>query len=320
MGRGKTWLLDTFFAAVPGPAKKRVHFHDFFRSLHLAVRRHRDEHDAIAHAVSDLLAGCRLLCFDEFHVHDVGDAMHATHLLRDLFARGVVLVCTSNYPPSGLLPDPLFHDRFLPGIQLLETHLDVFEVAGPRDYRRSGGAGKAGFAAGMFASPGDDRHLAGLGLVPPAEAEATLVPLRSHAIAARDAPAVRQSDRHPVRPGAAAGAGRTGPARRGARGPGSRPRHRPHRQPAFPAPPGRRRPAPTVPAFARKCPHRRSGRTFFPLCAQHHGASGAPPGGPHPPRGGIVILSAARIRARTRSVLFGHRDRKAPQALRVAGR
>jgi cell division protein ZapE len=111
VGRGKSWLLDTFFEAValPPERRRRVHFHAFFRQLHEAVRRHRDAHSwhAVDAAVSELAHGVELLCFDEFHVHDPGDAMLVTRLLHELHARKVLLVSTSNYPPAGLLPNPL---------------------------------------------------------------------------------------------------------------------------------------------------------------------------------------------------------------------
>ncbi|WP_406283569.1 cell division protein ZapE [Embleya sp. NBC_00896] len=180
VGRGKSWLLDTFFEAVALPAehRTRVHFHAFFRRLHEAVRRHRDdhghEHSAIDAAVSELLGDVELLCFDEFHVHDPGDAMLVTRLLRELHARGVVLVTTSNYPPAGLLPNPLYHHLFEPTIREIEQRMDVATVAGPRDYRTLPGAAAAdtAFTRGAILWPGDPEQLRGEGLEPPAPAEA----------------------------------------------------------------------------------------------------------------------------------------------------
>lgn len=137
VGRGKTWLADRYVELVPTSRVRRVHFHDFFADLHRAVHRHRDAPHAVAAAVDELVGGLDLLCFDELHVHDPGDAMLVTRLLRDLVRRRTALVATSNYPPEGLLPDPRFHELFGPGIALLETHLDVVPVAGPVDHRTS---------------------------------------------------------------------------------------------------------------------------------------------------------------------------------------
>nr|BFE50974.1 hypothetical protein GCM10017745_44010 [Saccharothrix mutabilis subsp. capreolus] len=94
--------------------------------------------------------------------------MLVLRLLESLRARGVVLMVTSNYPPSGLLPNPLHHDRFLPGIALVEASMDVVEVAGPRDYRRTPvGAPRSVFETGVWCSPGTDAQLAALGLARP---------------------------------------------------------------------------------------------------------------------------------------------------------
>ncbi|MFI6584898.1 cell division protein ZapE [Embleya sp. NPDC050493] len=180
VGRGKTWLLDAFFAAVPLPAERRtrVHFHAFFRRLHEAVDRHRDdhgpEHSAVDAAVSELVGDVDLLCFDEFHVHDPGDAMLVTRLLREVHARGVVLVCTSNYPPAGLLPDPLHHHLFEPTIREIEERMAVVTVAGPQDYRALPRAGTVvtGFGRGAVLWPGDPEQLRGQGLLPPIPDEA----------------------------------------------------------------------------------------------------------------------------------------------------
>ncbi|MBC2641787.1 MULTISPECIES: cell division protein ZapE [unclassified Rhodococcus (in: high G+C Gram-positive bacteria)] len=144
VGRGKTWLMDGFFRSAPGP-KRRVHFHDFFRGLH-ADAHHLGSIDL---AVDAALGDVRLLCFDEFHLHDVGDAMLVARLLKALFARGITLVVTSNYPPGGLLPNPLFHHLFAPTIAVLEQHLTVVRVAGPVDYRTVTSA-EGGFGLGRF--------------------------------------------------------------------------------------------------------------------------------------------------------------------------
>ncbi|MFJ7790812.1 cell division protein ZapE [Pseudomonas sp. NPDC096925] len=135
VGRGKSWLLDGFFQAVPVQAKRRLHFHDFFARLHQAVHRHRALDDALGAALDELVGDCRVLCFDEFHVHDIGDAMLLTRLFNALFSRGVFLLVTSNYAPEGLLPNPLYHERFLPVIRLINSAMEVLEVGGDTDFR-----------------------------------------------------------------------------------------------------------------------------------------------------------------------------------------
>ncbi|MBT9302344.1 cell division protein ZapE [Pseudomonas sp. TAE6080] len=135
VGRGKSWLLDGFYQALPWPDKQRVHFHDFFARLHRGMFAHRQQADALAATLDQLLDGCRVLCFDEFHVHDIGDAMLITRLFKALFQRGILVLLTSNYPPQGLLPNPLYHQRFKPVIDLIGARMDVMQVSAPHDYR-----------------------------------------------------------------------------------------------------------------------------------------------------------------------------------------
>lgn len=132
VGRGKSWLLDGFFQALPMAEKQRVHFHDFFAHLHRGMFTHRQQRDALGVTLDELLDGCRVLCFDEFHVHDIGDAMLISRLFKALFRRGVWVLVTSNYPPAGLLPNPLYHQRFKPVIELISARMDVMEVSAPR--------------------------------------------------------------------------------------------------------------------------------------------------------------------------------------------
>ncbi len=164
VGRGKSFLLDGFFAALPFAEKRRVHFHAFFRELHERMFRQPPGIDALATILDELLEDCRLLCFDEFHVHDIGDAMLITRLFKALFSRGVVLITTSNYPPEGLLPNPLYHERFLPAIRLIESHMDILSVAGPQDYRSASPAEPDPFGAGAYLWPGSAAQRAQLGL------------------------------------------------------------------------------------------------------------------------------------------------------------
>jgi len=135
VGRGKSWLLDGFFQALPIEEKQRLHFHEFFARLHQGMFSHRDHHDPLATTLDELLNDCRVLCFDEFHVHDIGDAMLIARLFKALFRRGILLLVTSNYPPEGLLPNPLYHARFKPVIDLINARMQVMEVGGPHDYR-----------------------------------------------------------------------------------------------------------------------------------------------------------------------------------------
>ncbi|MEV6274305.1 cell division protein ZapE [Nocardia sp. NPDC051832] len=146
-GRGKTMVLDRFYGSVASDRKRRFHFHDFFARLHRAAH----EFGSIDQGIDHLLGRARLVCFDEFHVHDIGDAMLIARLLDALFARHILLVVTSNYPPAGLLPNPLFHERFEPAIAKIVERLDVLAVDGEVDYRtRAPRDRTAGFGAGRY--------------------------------------------------------------------------------------------------------------------------------------------------------------------------
>jgi cell division protein ZapE len=156
VGRGKSWLLDGFFQGLPIAAKQRVHFHDFFARLHRGMFAHRQQRDALAVTLDELLEGCRVLCFDEFHVHDIGDAMLISRLFKALFQREVLVLVTSNYPPAGLLPNPLYHQRFKPVIELIGARMEVMEVSAPQDYRGlSQAPGEQRFTEGQFVWPGN---------------------------------------------------------------------------------------------------------------------------------------------------------------------
>ncbi|MGA9704802.1 cell division protein ZapE [Pseudomonas sp.] len=165
VGRGKSWLLDGFFQALPVAEKQRVHFHDFFARLHRGMFKHRAHDDALAVTLDELLAGCRVLCFDEFHVHDIGDAMLISRLFKALFERGVWVLVTSNYPPAGLLPNPLYHERFKPVIDLIAARMEVLEVSSPQDFRSLPQAQSSQrFTTGQYLWPGTADQRAALGL------------------------------------------------------------------------------------------------------------------------------------------------------------
>jgi cell division protein ZapE len=135
VGRGKSFLMDSFFAAVPIRRKTRVHFHAFMRDVHAELQAAKGEVDPLAAVASRIAKRWRLICFDEFHVSDIADAMILGRLMKALFEAGVVFVLTSNYPPSGLYPNGLQRQNFVPAIALLEHWLDVVEVEGGIDYR-----------------------------------------------------------------------------------------------------------------------------------------------------------------------------------------
>lgn len=172
-GRGKSWLLDAYFQALPLEAKRRVHFHGFFDQLHRQIHERRGAATAVEEAVRDLTAGAKVLYFDEFHVHDSGDAALLTRLLRQLFAEDVLLLASSNYAPSSLLPNPVWHHLMEPGIDLILDNMDVMELDGDVDFRSRVQGSPAGFQAGHWITPdSDDIQLNAVGLQRPQPDEA----------------------------------------------------------------------------------------------------------------------------------------------------
>ncbi|MCP1675160.1 cell division protein ZapE [Natronocella acetinitrilica] len=135
VGRGKTYLMDTFFDCLPFPGKRRMHFHRFMHMVHGELKKLRDQQSPLTRVAEDFAADNRVLCFDEFYVSDITDAMILGGLLDALFMKGVTLVATSNIPPDKLYRDGLQRERFLPAIRLLETHTRVLNVDGGTDYR-----------------------------------------------------------------------------------------------------------------------------------------------------------------------------------------
>ena len=135
VGRGKSFLMDCFYDAVPYRRKRRIHFHAFMQQIHRDLEQYKGEPDPMLRIADQIAREVRLLCFDEFHVSDIADAMILGRLLDGLFAKGVILIMTSNYPPDRLYPNGLQRENFLPTIALLKRHLDVLEVESGIDYR-----------------------------------------------------------------------------------------------------------------------------------------------------------------------------------------
>ncbi|MFC3625726.1 cell division protein ZapE [Vogesella amnigena] len=135
VGRGKSFLMDAFYGCVGYRRKRRVHFHHFMAEIHKQLRTLSSEADPLKTVAERIAHDVRLLCFDEFHVSDIADAMILGRLFSALFEHGVICVMTSNYPPEGLYPNGLMRSNFLPTIALLQANLDVINVDGGNDYR-----------------------------------------------------------------------------------------------------------------------------------------------------------------------------------------
>jgi cell division protein ZapE len=136
VGRGKSFLMDAFYLCVPLVRKRRVHFHHFMREIHRELDELKGTEDPIAEAAARTARRYRLVCFDEFHVSDIADAMILGRYLDKVMDLGVEFVMTSNYSPDQLYPNGLQRERFLPAIELLKTRLDVVAVDSGTDYRR----------------------------------------------------------------------------------------------------------------------------------------------------------------------------------------
>lgn len=135
VGRGKTYMMDVFYESLPFPQKMRTHFHRFMRRVHGELTRLKGEKNPLDKVADALAEEAQVICFDEFFVTDITDAMILGNLLEALFARGVTLVATSNIEPDGLYKDGLQRVRFLPAIALLKRHLEVLNIDGGVDYR-----------------------------------------------------------------------------------------------------------------------------------------------------------------------------------------
>ena len=135
VGRGKTYLMDLFHEALPFADKQRLHFHRFMRRVHDDLRLLAGRANPLQRVAERFARDARVLCFDEFHVSDIGDAMILAELLAGLFERGVTLVATSNTAPRHLYENGLQRRRFLPAIALMTQHMDIVNLDGDTDYR-----------------------------------------------------------------------------------------------------------------------------------------------------------------------------------------
>lgn len=135
VGRGKTYLMDLFYDSVPFPEKRRLHFHRFMQEIHVELKNLPKSPDPLQIIAKRLAQQFRLLCLDEFHVNDIGDAMLLGGLLTALFAQGVTLVTTSNIAPDDLYRNGLQRERFLSAIAAIKAHTTTIQLLGETDYR-----------------------------------------------------------------------------------------------------------------------------------------------------------------------------------------
>ncbi|MGS2871406.1 cell division protein ZapE [Enterobacter huaxiensis] len=135
VGRGKTWLMDMFYQSLPGTRKQRLHFHRFMLRVHEELTALQGKSDPLEIVADRFKAETDVLCFDEFFVSDITDAMLLGGLMKALFARGITLVATSNIPPDDLYRNGLQRARFLPAIDAIKQHCDIMNVDAGVDYR-----------------------------------------------------------------------------------------------------------------------------------------------------------------------------------------
>jgi len=151
VGRGKTYLMDAFFDALPFTRKRRTHFHRFMLDIHARRNRHPGERDPLKLVAAEIAESTRVLCFDEFFVADIADAMILGRLFELLFEQNITLIATSNVPPDGLYKDGLQRARFLPAIEILKKNTRVMNVDGGTDYRL-----RTLHGADLYLTPSDD--------------------------------------------------------------------------------------------------------------------------------------------------------------------
>ena len=140
VGRGKSMLMDMFYDAIQHSKKRRVHFHAFMQEVHHSIRSLKDistDDDSLTMTAANIAAETDILCFDEFQVHDIADAMILSRLFTALFDAGMIIIFTSNRPPSDLYIGGLQRERFIPFIDLLDERSDVLEIMSDTDYRKN---------------------------------------------------------------------------------------------------------------------------------------------------------------------------------------
>lgn len=135
VGRGKTFLMDLFFSNLHFQDKLRLHFHRFMDQAHKMLKNHRDKPDPLKLVAKEFSDKAKVLCFDEFYINDIGDAMILAGLLEGLFENNVALIATSNVEPSLLYKDGLQREKFVPTIELLQKHTKVIHLEGETDHR-----------------------------------------------------------------------------------------------------------------------------------------------------------------------------------------
>ena len=135
VGRGKSFLMDAFYGCLPYIRKKRIHFHAFMSEIHQRLNKLKNQENPVLALSAQIANEVRVLCFDEFHISHIADAMILGRLLEGLFANGVVLVMTSNYAPDELYPNGLNRHNFLPTIDLIKQQLTILNVDGGSDHR-----------------------------------------------------------------------------------------------------------------------------------------------------------------------------------------
>ncbi len=151
VGRGKTFLMDLFFESLNVDAKKRIHFHRMLHDVHSRLARLGNIEDPLDQVADAIAADTKILCFDEFYVSDIADAMLLGRLLEGLFRRGVTLIATSNSAPDELYRDGLQRQRFLPAIEALKQHCHIIHMDSGMDYRL-----RLLQQAGTFLTPADE--------------------------------------------------------------------------------------------------------------------------------------------------------------------
>ena len=135
VGRGKSFLMDSFFNCAPVAQKRRIHFHRFMQEVHQRLHALTGQAEPLASVARDVAMDARLLCLDEFHIADITDAMLMRKLLEGLMEQGVVVLTTSNFEPDALYRHGLQRNQFLPAIDLIKQNFDIVNVDGGVDYR-----------------------------------------------------------------------------------------------------------------------------------------------------------------------------------------